>query len=350
MSRSNVFAVVFPLALSLAFIFVPSLRAQGDGGNPEVAPPKGFIYRDGSQLMLNGKPYQSASFNSFQLSGCGHEYEVFTDAEVNSLFASLPDNILIRTWAFPGSAAKIGQVIKAAEEHDIKLLLTLADGRSHCGHTDGAKNGGGSGKRSDWYVSGFRTHYLPHAREMTATYKDSPAVGMWEIINEPGDADWRTIKSFLDEVAAEIKENDPNHLVSTGSWAPWAYDGVDNFRALHESPDIDVGSLHEYDYDHNESNTIESPHFAGALRAMSDLDKVLIVGETGINSGDSCRTDRQTRVSAMKRKFDLYLNAGAGGVLVWNLAQSSTGCGFTFPVTDPLLDMIRSYPANLTTY
>ncbi len=238
-------------------------------------------------------------------------------------------------------------MIKAAEKHGVKLLLTLADGRSHCGHSDGAKGGDGSGKRPDWYANGFRDQYLPHVTQMTSTYKDSPAIGMWEIINEPGDAEWQTIKLFFDEVAAEMKKNDPNHLVSTGSWAPWAYDGDANFQTLHESPNIDVGSVHEYDYDHENSNTIESPHFAGALRAMNNLNKVLIVGETAIESGGSCRTDRQARVSAMKQKFDLYLNKGAGAVLVWNLAQSSTGCGFTFPVTDPLLDMIKTYPLNL---
>lgn len=119
---------------------------------------------------------------------------------------------------------------------------------------------------------------------------------------------------------------------------------------MHESPNIDVGSLHEYDYDYQNSNTIESPHFAGALRAMNNLNKVLIVGETGVESGDSCRTYRSTRVNAIKQKFDVYLNKGAGAVLVWNLAKSSTECGFTFPVTDPLLDMIKTYPVNLKVY
>ena len=28
---------------------------------------KGFLYREGRQLMLNGKPYRCVSFNSFQL-------------------------------------------------------------------------------------------------------------------------------------------------------------------------------------------------------------------------------------------------------------------------------------------
>ena len=60
---------------------------------------KDFLYREGRQLMLNGKPYQCASFNSFQLCGCGHDYELFTDEQIDNLFASLPKNTIVRTWA-----------------------------------------------------------------------------------------------------------------------------------------------------------------------------------------------------------------------------------------------------------
>ena len=59
---------------------------------------KDFLYREGRQLMLNGKPYQCASFNSFQLCGCGHDYELFTDEQIDNLFASLPKNTIVRTW------------------------------------------------------------------------------------------------------------------------------------------------------------------------------------------------------------------------------------------------------------
>lgn len=76
---------------------------------------------------------------------------------------------------------------------------------------------------------------------------------------------------------------------------------------------------------------------------MQELNKVLIVGETGINSGDDCRTSRQRRVEAMREKFDIYLGMGAGGVFVWNLAKESRGCGFTFGMDDPLLKMIIDY-------
>ena len=83
---------------------------------------------------------------------------------------------------------------------------------------------------------------------------------------------------------------------------------------------------------------------------MNNLKNVLIVGETGIESGNSCRTDEKTRVNSMKKKVEVYLKKGAGAVLAWNLAYSSKECGTTFPVTNPLLDMIKTYPANVKDY
>ena len=237
----------------------------------------GFLYREGPRLMLDGKPYRSASFNACQFSGCGHPYELFPDREIDSLMATLPPGMLIRTWAFPGSEDRTARLLQMADRHGHKLLLTLGDGRSSCGHHDGARDGDGSGKRPEWYADGYRREYLPHVRRMVEKFKDARGVGMWEILNEAGDADWRVIKRFYDTVAAEIKRIDPDHLVSTGSWAPWAYGGLEHFRELHAGPSIDVGCVHEYDYDFQEQNTIASPHVDVALQALHGLDKVLIV-------------------------------------------------------------------------
>ena len=305
---------------------------------------KGFLYREGRQLMLNGKPYRCVSFNSFQLCGCGHDYELFTDEQTEALFASLPDNTIVRTWATPAFHHRTDYLVRLAEKYDIKLILSLGDGRSGCGDFDGAPDGDGSGKTQEWYESGFRDKYLPHVIEMTTRYKDSPAIAMWEIINEPGEADWATIRDFLHEVAAVIKQHDPKHLVESGTFAGWAYEGYDNYRAMHDSPYIDVGNLHEYDYDYQESNTIESPHFEPCLKAMYDLDKPLIIGETGIESGDGCRTSRERRVEAMR---DVYIGMGASVVLVWNLAREARTCGFTFGLDDPLLKMINEYQPTI---
>ena len=166
---------------------------------------KGFLYREGRQLMLNGKPYRCVSFNSFQLCGCGHDYELFTDEQTEALFASLPDNAIVRTWATPAFHHRTDYLVRLAEKYDIKLILSLGDGRSGCGDFDGAPDGDGSGKTQEWYERGFRDKYLPHVIEMTTRYKDSPAIAMWEIINEPGEADWATIRDFLHEVAEVLR-------------------------------------------------------------------------------------------------------------------------------------------------
>ncbi|RYZ43487.1 MAG: hypothetical protein EOO71_03245 [Myxococcaceae bacterium] len=111
-----------------------------------------------------------------------------------------------------------------------------------------------------------------------------------------------------------------------------------------------MGSLHEYDYDYNNGNTIVSPHFAPALRAMDGLDKPLIVGETGIQAANSgCRTTRTGRRDAMRQKFEQYIAGRAAAVLVWTWqATTPSGCELNFGPDDPMLPMMRDFPLPST--
>ena len=318
--------------------------ALSSAGAKERAYRKGFLYREGTQLMLDGRKYTCASFNSFQMSGCGDSFELFTHRQIDSIFALLPEGMMVRTWAFPGNEDNAERLIKSAERNGIKLILALGDGRSSCGHHDGAKNGDGSGKTPAWYKTGYKAEYLPHVIRMTRKFRNSPAIGMWEIINEPADADVHTLKHFLDTVAHVIKTNDPHHLVESGTFAGWAYGGIDNYRLLHSGKDIDVANIHDYDYDYNRSDMIESPHFRPCIDAARSLNKPFIVGEAGIQSGGGCRTDRKKRAEAMRRKFDVYIGKGASAVLVWNLANGvRKGCELTFSPNDPLMSLILEY-------
>ena len=303
---------------------------------------EGFLYRKGNKLMLNGKTYQCASFHSFSLNGCGSESETFSDSEIDALFASLPDNILVRAWAFPGNKSSTDKLIKSAEKNKIKLILSLGDGRSSCGHVDGAENGEWTNKTRQWYESGFRNEYLTHVKEMASTYKNFPAIGMWEIINEPT-GDVEILKSFLNEVGAEIKKADPNHLVASGSWAPWTYEGMEGFQFIHESNYIDVGSLHEGDAD-----IVESWHFGAALQAMKTLNKVMMVSSIAIEASNAdCIYNKAGRREMMKKKFDHYLSNGASVVLASYLVKiAPENCTVLFGANDPIMELIKTYPAN----
>ncbi|MFP2909738.1 Ig-like domain-containing protein [Pyxidicoccus sp. 3LFB2] len=319
-------------------------EAESLESETQSAVPSNFLYRQGKQLYLNGAPYQMVGVNAFSLTGCG----AFPNAaQLDAFFAGQRPNSLTRTWAFrPQGLANLEKVVAAAEKYNQKLILTLADGRSYCGEWDGYNGSDGSGKQPSWYSGGYRTNYIPWVRQVVTRFKDSASVGMWELINEPGDADTATIKAFFNDASNTIRAIDPNHLISSGSWAPWAYGGEAGFQSLHDLPNIDVGSLHEYDYDYNNGNTIVSPHFGPAVRAMNALNKPLIIGETGINAADSnCRTNRTTRRDAMRQKFQQYLAGGAAGVFVWNWGPvNTTACEHTFGPADPINAMIRDFP------
>lgn len=306
-----------------------------------------FIYRQGTQLMLHGRPFQCAGTNVFTLSGCGHPWENFSPRQTDSLFASLPRDFVIRTWAFPGNENQLEGIIATARRHHIRLILSLGDGRSSCGHFDGSPRGDNSGKNPEWYSDGYKQEYLPHVIRTVEKYSNEPAVAMWEILNEPGEAEPPVLAHFIDTVASVVKSIDSRHLTTVGCYGTWAYGGPQGYQSMFRSKHVDAGAMHEYDYDYKESNQIESPHFRTALRMMAELNKPLIVSETGIESGPlPCRTSIPTRCEAMKQKFDVYLQGGAAMVMVWNLTREVRRNGFSYSVTDPLLEMIKQYPVN----
>src|SRR5690554_3820237 len=115
--------------------------------------PPGFVYRQGMQLMLDGRPYRPVGFNSFGLTGCATG-KPYLQEQQEAYFASLPPNGLTRTWAFErwGMDA-VDMVVRNAEAAGQKLILVLT----------GSGRGGGcetEGKDADWYKSGYRERYL----------------------------------------------------------------------------------------------------------------------------------------------------------------------------------------------
>jgi hypothetical protein len=318
------------------------------------AAPTGDVYRQGHDLMLDGSVYRFVGFNAYGMQGC-ETGTSWTDAQLDAYFGQLPPHAMTRTWAFqPWGTGALDRIVASAAAHQQKLILSLADGPSNC-ETDGAALDGtgqpahGKGKQNAWYASGYRTTYLPWASAVAARYANSTAVGMWEIMNEPGSqttVDTATMKAFLDSAAAAIKAADPHHLVETGALAEYT-PGTTDYQVIHSGADIDVGSLHEYDYDYDQSNTIVSPHLAATLHGLYVNNKPLIVGETGILSGGAgCRTSPSGRSTADRQKFDRYLLSGAAGVLVWNYSPTSpTGCAYTVAPGDPVIGLVSGYAA-----
>lgn len=316
---------------------------------PQAQPPQddrqGFVYREGRNLMLDGEVWTFAGVNNYALTGC-HYSNLMTEQQTDAFFANLQPNSLTRVWAFQEQGETgIARTVAAAERHNQKILFALADGAEYCGSPD---------FDAGWYEGGYKGRYFDWVENLTQKYKDSEAVAIWEIMNEPGHSvdgvSNDEMKRFFDAAAAHIKANDPNHLVSTGTLAPYAFDGFSEYKRLHSGPNIDLLSLHEYDYPYQSSRTIVSPHFDDAKRAADELNKPVFIGEAGISLANGCMS-AQERASALKQKYDQYLERGAAGVLYWVVLSepnnSGDVCDSKYGTRDPLsgavMDMVNNY-------
>lgn len=304
------------------------------------------MYRQGRNLMLDGKIHRAPGVNNFALTGCHHGYAP-SQAEMDSYFSKMKPGTMVRTWAFSQSnGTLIDRTVATAAKYNVKLVLALADGAEYCGSPD---------FNPSWYGGGFKGAYFSWITTITQKHKNSPAIGAWEIMNEPGlkggGPSPSVMKSFFDQTAAHIKANDPNHLVSTGTLAPWQsmFEGADGYANAHSGPNIDIISLHEYDYAYQSSRKLISPHFGPTKEAAERVQKPIIVGEAGITLASGCMT-QQERANAYKQKMDAYLTQGASAVFFWAITwppNEDTVCneehGSNDPVNGAVQNMVNSY-------
>jgi mannan endo-1,4-beta-mannosidase len=304
---------------------------------PPTAPPTeplndGVIHTDGhGHLTLNGKPYQFVGVDAYELAtlwstnlGCGAEIDA-----LGAFFNSLSANSVVRFWAFQDFTRSritgardwtpLDRVVHAAESAHERLIFVLADQWSNCP--------GERYKDAAFYEGGYRSAtptgelepYWSWVRDVVSRYKDSPAVGMWEPMNEAqGDCisfGAQTLESFFDAVGGLIKSIDPRHLVESGllGTGQCGVTGGDYITAQ-ETPNIDVVSYHDY----GDPASVPAP-LAVRLQQAQELDKPLIVGEVGF----------LTNCSEMHAKQAAQAAAGVAGFLPWNWdGPWSSTCGF----------------------
>lgn len=284
--------------------------------------PAGFVYRTGRKLYIDGKEWRFVGTNDTSLTGCHHGY-VPTDAQVDQFFKQFQGNgnVLVRTWGFQhlGSQSAVLQrldlVTQKAQKYGVKVTIALHEGAEYCGAPD---------YNQAFYENGYKTTLLPWVDVVTSRYKNSPAIAFWEVSNEAFLKSSGTVaiaKAFMDGVAARIKQNDPNHLVGSG-WLASTYGVAGNasgYATIHSGPNIDLCSIHEYDYGYTNGSTAVSPHWGPAADAAYNLNKVAYVGEMGVSK--SSGTTAAQRGTDFKKKLDAYFNQPANrlpaGVLYW---------------------------------
>jgi hypothetical protein len=370
------------LRVALSAALLVSLATLGGNAFATVVP--NVISRSGRTLMLHGHSYRFAGVNAYELGtlwdvnvGCGQQ---LTAEQVDAFFASLRPDSVVRFWAFQAQAVNkfthqldytaLDRVFAAAERHGQRLIPVLGNQSGSCDD--------GHWKDVAWYAGAFNQRFndngrglnaVPYLAWVTSTvnrYKSSPALGMWEPVNEPeatnclpghkGSACYthqapcvagaaESLRSFFDRVGARIKQIDPKHLIASGL-AGGTQCGVkgDRYAVVHASPYVDVATFHDYNQDTSAVPELLQVRLAQATA----LDKPLISEEVGINASSSSTTAcvaPAARATLMAHKLNGQLRAGSRGFLPWFYAPAmAEGCRHDLAPDDPTLTYLQHAP------
>jgi mannan endo-1,4-beta-mannosidase len=337
----------------------------------------GFVGRSGRQLTMNGAPYRFTGVNGPDLTtdytinyGCG---ETNSQADVDSFFASLRPNSMVRVWAFQQIAwnkntnkadfAVIDRVVNSAAAHGQKVILVLShQWGGGCGEffkTESWFSGGWKQALNDGTSVGAQTAPLSFedwVKKIVPRYAANPAVGMWEPVNEPyptvsnGGACSSTaaasLKSFFDTAGVLIHSLDSNHLVSSGLQGSGQCGTAGaEYQTLHQSAGIDVASVHDY---YAGTDAMGGDQWNGIqvrINQAAAVNKPIFVGEVGINasaSGGSLPTFSQRR-DQFKAKMDAQIGAGIAGYMPWTWHKTQSTTEYYISFNDPTLQLLHDY-------
>lgn len=310
-----------------------------------------FVTRDGTTFTVDGEPFHFSGANNYFLqesyrSAAGTIDEILPDARALGLD-------VLRTWAFGSGEPdkyqprpreyneaefqRLDEVIWAAGQHGIRLVLPLVNGYPNLGGMDQYVEWSPTAEtHNDFYTDDHcRSIYKDYVeyvltRENTITgleYREDPTIMIWELANEPHlrdhedptrrwtDAEYRIMQAWIDEMGRFVKRLDGNHLVSTGSEGNYGDEtfghpgGPGEYVGDHRSDAIDAASFHLYHrYDADPSAWVKTH----VRDAHESLGKPAYLGEFG-----TIFLDR--RVTFYREVYDALRASQGNGAAFWQL-------------------------------
>ncbi|GAB2285370.1 Mannan endo-1,4-beta-mannosidase 2 [Dionaea muscipula] len=339
-----------------------------------------FVERNGTQFMLDGRPFYSNGWNSYWL--MDHAVEEYSRPRVRAMLqaGSKMGLTLCRTWAFndggsyhalqisPGQFDEqvfkaLDHVITEARRSGIRLILSLVNNlQVYGGKTQYVKwawqegIGISSSNDSFFFDPSIRAYFKNYVkavltRKNTITgveYKDDPAIFAWELINEPhcmSDPSGDTLQDWIKEMSSFVKSIDEKHLVTVGlegfygpkspksnenpSASGWESILGTDFVRHSQLPTIDFASVHIYPDHWLSTDKVEGKlEFVKnwMLTHIEDGDKLLmkpvLFTEFGLSNQNKGTFDLSYRDKLIETVNDVIYesakrNRSGAGSLIW---------------------------------
>ncbi|KAK9150123.1 hypothetical protein Syun_008432 [Stephania yunnanensis] len=255
----------------------------------------GFVRRNGSQFMVDGRALYVNGWNSYWL--MDQAVEDYSRPRVRAMLhtGAKMGLTVCRTWAFNDGAYNalqispgrfdervfkaLDHVIVEAKRYGVRLLLSLVNNlQPFGGKTQYVKwaweEGVGMSSSNDsfFYDPYIRRYFKKYVKTMLSRknsitgieYRNDPTIFAWELMNEPrcmSDPSGKYLQDWIEEMAGFVKSIDRNHLLTVGLegfYSPkspgkldvnpgeWASVLGTDFIQNSKSSNIDFASVHIY--------------------------------------------------------------------------------------------------------
>jgi mannan endo-1,4-beta-mannosidase len=312
-----------------------------------------FVKAQGTQLVLNGHPWQFVGFNDYQLTSepngwtCGGALSDTELAQVLDQIKNESASAVVRTWFFqsywsPGNWSAFDRVLNAAAARGLKVIPTLGNQWGDC---EPWLNGVRPYKTRTWYTSGYlqpdygyNLSYRDYVAAMAAHYASNTTIAFWQLMNEAEAAEdtsatcWQlqasdALRSFSDDMTSVVKAADPNHMVNLGTMGlgQCGTAGSSQYKNIYGGR-LDLCEVHDYGPGALSGNQWDG--MAVRIEDCKALGKPIFVGEAGIDasvqpdwtsSGTVTPQTLQQRADFFDQKMTAEFGLGYSGFLIWEV-------------------------------
>jgi hypothetical protein len=342
-----------------------ALQAPATSGPVRTA-----VLRAGSQFQVDGKPFQFAGVNAYDLAATAHRSQAELEKQLKTIAAS--GATVVRFWAFACyPTADIQNVLDTSQRLGLGLrFIPVLGDQWHWIETGSDKKF----KDEAWYKDGYKQNYLPHLRETVKALGNRPEVLLWEVINEPIVKPWQfdTFYDFAKTAAHEVKANG-GRMAAIGSFGGLQAGLLPHqYAKLAKLNDIDAISMHDYARTWHSVGVTEKltkavltwfgdKELAWDAQTAQKAGKPFYIGEVGTkvrHAGWKVSEDMpqvRTPVEAMAGNLargQFAFQKGASGVLLWGpqadgKSKDGHGFGFDFATGDVNGNAVRQVLTQL---
>jgi hypothetical protein len=326
---------------------------------PTPSSGSGFVQKFGTALALNGQPFRFDGTNIYDVNSDGG---CVPATDPNSDLNALPGQEAFRAyffqeWTTSGSTrdwSRMDATLAAATAHGEKVIAVLANEWNYC---DGPQ------KYLPWWQSGYQTTidpgdltpYRQWVHDIVSRYASSPAIGMWQLVNEgearnsDGSCSESTAASallnFSNDVGGMVHALDPNHLVSLGPISGECGTNEGDYQTVYSSAGTDVCDYHDYGFPTSPGGNTDPYNGLGAtISRCHAAGKPIMVGEMGIHWTKLSNPTLDQRAIDFDAKFSWQFSNGVVGSLMWDYSPSpSAQWDYEIGPSDPSAKLLTKY-------